>query len=55
MVAGSPVVGIVEGADGKAMGDRPGGEHVVELEVRVGWFLPVERAVERRGVWTDQR
>ena len=42
MVAGAPVVGSVEGADGEAIGYRPGREPVVELGVRVGRVLPVE-------------
>ena len=42
MVAGAPVFGSVEGADGQAMGYRPGREPVVELGVRLGRVLPVE-------------
>ena len=42
MVAGAPVFGSVEGADGEPMGDRPGREPVVELGAHVGRVLPVE-------------
>ena len=41
-VAWVPLVGLIKGADGEAMGYRPGRQHVVELEERVGRGLPVE-------------
>ena len=48
VVAGAPVVGVVERLDGEAVGDRPGGEHVAKLQGRISRCLPVGRAVERR-------